>query len=91
MADDLAYRSVGSIDQADLGIPDTFTFIAIGSGSEMEPMNFALMSLAGIGTTSEPGYVNSIGKDLLAGGRFNPGEDCGGPYSRKTFDVQGEE
>ena len=30
MADDLAYRSVGSVDQADLEIPDTFAFTAIG-------------------------------------------------------------
>ena len=32
MADDLAYRSVGSIDQADLEMPDAFAFTAIGSG-----------------------------------------------------------
>ena len=32
MADDLSYRSVGSVTQADIEIPDTFSFTAIGSG-----------------------------------------------------------
>ncbi|MCX6699004.1 MAG: hypothetical protein NTV68_03610, partial [Methanomicrobiales archaeon] len=31
MAEDLSYRSVGSIDQADLEMPDAFAFTAIGS------------------------------------------------------------
>ncbi len=58
MADDLAYRSVGSINQADLEVPDTFTFTAIGSGAGMGSMSFGSGSLSGIGTTSEPGYMN---------------------------------
>ncbi|MEI7433553.1 MAG: hypothetical protein WCJ93_04795 [Methanomicrobiales archaeon] len=75
MADDLTYRSVGSVVQADLEIPDTFTFAAIGSGSGMGSMRFGSRSLAGIGTTTELGYVNSIGKNLMANGRFNIQED----------------
>jgi len=75
MADDFAYRSAGTIDQADMEIPDMFAFTAIGSGSGMGSMSFGSRSLAGIGTTAELGYVNSIGKDLMANGRFNIGED----------------
>lgn len=30
MPDDLSYRSVGSVDQAGLEIPDAFAFTAIG-------------------------------------------------------------
>jgi len=89
MADDLAYRSVGSIDQADLELPDAFGFTAIGSGSGTGSFSFGSRSLAGIGTTTELGYVNSIGKDLIANGRFNIGEDMQWTSFAKTFDVQG--
>jgi len=88
MTDDLAYRSVGSIDQADLEIPDTFTFTAIGSGSGIGSISFSARSLAGIGSTSELGYMNSIGKNLMANGRFNIGEDVHWSSFSKTFDVQ---
>ncbi|MEI6842399.1 MAG: hypothetical protein WCK53_14115 [Methanomicrobiales archaeon] len=87
MADDLAYRSVGSIDQADLEMPDSFAFTALGSGSGFGSMSFGARSLAGIGTTNELGYVNSIGKDLMASGRFNIGEDVRWTSFAKTFDV----
>ena len=40
-----------------------------------ESFSFGARSLAGIGTTTELGYVNSIGKDLMANGLFNIGED----------------
>ena len=89
MADDLAYRSVGSVDQADLEMPDSFAFTAIGSGSGTGSFSFGSRSLAGIGTTTELGYVNSIGKDLMASGRFNIGEDVGWTSFAKTFDVVG--
>ena len=89
MADDLAYRSVGSVDQADLEMPDSFGFTAIGSGSGFGSMSFGSRSLAGIGTTTELGYMNSIGKDLMANGRFNIGEDVGWTSFAKTFDVEG--
>jgi hypothetical protein len=89
MTDDLSYRSVGSIDQADIEIPDTFAFTAIGSGSGMGSMSFGSRSLAGIGTTNELGYMNAIGKDLIAGGRFNLGEDVRWTSFSKTFDEQG--
>lgn len=75
MADDLSYRSVGSVDQADLGMPDSFAFTAIGSGSGTGSLSFGTRSLAGIGTANEIGYANSIKKSLIAGGRFNIGED----------------
>lgn len=88
MTNDLNYRSVGSIAQADLEIPDTFSFTAIGSGSGMGSMSFGSRSLAGIGNTSEPGYANSIGKDLMANGRFNICEDVRWTSFSKTFDVQ---
>jgi hypothetical protein len=87
MTDDLAYRSTGSIAQADLEIPDTFTFTAIGSGSGMGSMSFGSRSLAGIGNTTELGYMNSIGKNLMAGGRFNIGEDVYWSSFSKTFDI----
>jgi hypothetical protein len=38
-------------------------------------MSFGSSSWAGIGTTTKLGYVNSIGKDLIANGRFIIGED----------------
>jgi hypothetical protein len=84
----LNYRSVGSIAQADLEIPDTLTFTAIGSGSGMGSMSFGSRSLAGIGTTNELGYTNSIRKNVMAGGRFNIGEDVRWTSFAKTFDVQ---
>ena len=89
MADDLAYRSVGSVDQADLEMPDTFAFTAIGSGSGFGSLSFGSRSLAGIGTTTELGYVNSMGKDLMANGRFNIGEDVRWTSFAKTFDLVG--
>ena len=89
MADDLAYRLVGSIDQADLEMPDAFGFTAIGSRSGFGSMSFGSKSPAGIGTTTEIGYVNSIGKDLIANGRFNLGEDVRWTSFAKTFDVMG--
>ena len=52
-------------------------------------MNFGYPSLAGIGSTRELGYVNSIGKDLMANGRFNMGEDVRWISFAKTFDVVG--
>ena len=53
--------------------------------------NFAAgsRSLAGIGTTTELGYMNSSGKDLVANGRFNIGEDVRWTSFAKTFDVVG--
>ena len=89
MADDLAYRSIGSIDQADLEMPDTFGFTAIGSGSGLGSMSFGSRSLAGIGTTIELGYVNSIEKSIIAGGRFKIGEDLLWSSFAKTFGVVG--
>jgi hypothetical protein len=89
MADGLAYRSVGSIAQADLEVPDTFTVTATGSGSGMGSMSFGSGSLAGIGTTSDLGYANSIGKDLMANGRFSIGEDVRWTSFAKTFDIGG--
>ena len=68
---------------------DTFTFTAIGSGSGMGSMSFGSRSLAGIGATTELGYVNSIEKSLIAGGRFNIGEDVRWTSFAKTFDVVG--
>jgi hypothetical protein len=88
MANDLNYQSVGSFAQADLEIPDTFTFTAMGSGSGLGSMSFGSGSLAGIGTTSELGYVNSIGKNLIANGQFNLGEDVHWSSFSKTFDMQ---
>jgi len=89
MADDLVYRSVGSVDQADLELPDSFSFTAIGSGSGTGSFSFGSRSLAGIGATNELGYVNSIGKDLMANGRFNIGEDVRWTSFSKTFDMVG--
>ncbi len=89
MADDLAYRSVGSVDQADLEMPDSFAFTALGSGLGTGSFNFGARSLAGIGNTTELGYTNSIGKDLMASGRFNIGEDVRWTSFAKTFDVVG--
>jgi len=56
-------------------MPDAFGFMAIGSGLGFGSLSFGSRSLAGIGTTTELGYANSIGKDLMASGRFNIGED----------------
>ncbi|MEI6842341.1 MAG: hypothetical protein WCK53_13825, partial [Methanomicrobiales archaeon] len=89
MADDLAYRSVGSIDQADLEMPDAFGFTAIGSGSGTGSLSFGSRSLAGIGTTTDLGYTNYVGKNLMANGRFNIGEDVRWTSFSKTFDIVG--
>ncbi len=69
-------------------MPDAFSFTTIGSGSDTGSFSFGSRSLAGIGNTSELGYVNSIGKDLMASGRFNIGEDVQWTSFSKTFDVQ---
>ncbi len=42
-----------------------------------------------MGTTNELGYANSIGKDLMASGRFYLGEDVRWTSFAKTFDVVG--
>ena len=89
MADDLSYRSVGSVGQADLEMPDTFGFMAIGSGSGTGSFSFGSSSFVGIGTTTELGYANSIGKDLMANGRFNIGEDVRWTSFATTFDGGG--
>ena len=86
---DLSYRSIGSIAQADLKMPDSFVFTAIGSGSGTGSFSFGARSLVGIGNTTEIGYVNSIGKDLMANGRFNIGEDVRWSSFSGTFDVVG--
>ncbi len=86
---DLSYRSIGSIAQADLELPDSFAFTAIGSGSGTGSFSFGARSLAGIGNTNELGYMNSIGKDLMANGRFNIGEDVRWISFAKTFDEVG--
>ena len=43
----------------------------------------------GIGTTTEPGNGNSIGKNLMTSGQFNLGEDVRWTSFVKTFDVAG--
>lgn len=68
-------------------IPDTFAFTAIGTGTG--PFSFGARSLSGIGSTSELGYANSIGKDLMASGRFNIGEDVRWTSFLMIFDVVG--
>jgi len=56
-----------------------------GTGS----FSFGARSLAGIGTTTDLSYVNSIGRGLMGNGRFNIGEDLRGTSFAKTFDVVG--
>jgi hypothetical protein len=51
-------------------------------------MSFGANSLVGIGTTRELGYMNSVGKNLMAGGRFNIGEEVQWSSFSKTFDIQ---
>ncbi len=85
----LSYRSIGSISQADLEMPDSFAFTALGSGLGTGSFSFGSRSLAGIGNSTELGYVNSIGKDIMASGRFNIGEDVRWTSFAKTFDVVG--
>ena len=68
--------------------PDTFSFVAFGSSSGLGSISVGSSSWAGIGTTTELGYVNSIGKDLIANGRFNIGEDVRWSSFAKTFDDQ---
>ena len=70
-------------------MPDALGFTAIGSGSGFGSMSFGSKSPAGIGSTSELGYANSIGKDLMANGRFNIGEDVRWTSFAKTFDEVG--
>jgi len=50
-------------------------------------MNFGSSSLPGTGMTTDLGYTNSVGKDLVASGRFNIGEDVWWSTITKTFDV----
>ena len=59
----------------DLDFPDRFSFVAVVSGSGIGSFSFGSRSLAGICTTTELCYVNSIGKDLMTNARFNIGED----------------
>ncbi len=89
MPDDLSYRSIGSIAQADLEMPDSFAFTAIGSGSGTGSFSFGSRSLAGIGNNTDLGYVNSIGKDLMASGRFKIGEDVRWTSFSGMFNVVG--
>ena len=70
-------------------MPDAFGFPAIGPGLGMGSIIFGTSSFAGIGNTTELGYVNSIGKDQMANGRFNIGEDVRWTLFAKTFDVVG--
>ncbi len=56
-------------------MPDSFRFVAIGSGSGFGSMSFSARSPTGIDNITELGYVNSIGKDPMASGRFSIGED----------------
>jgi len=63
-----------------------FSFVAVGSGSGFGSMSFGSSSLAEIGTATEISYVNSIGKDLMANGRFTIGEDVRWTSFAKTFD-----
>jgi len=44
-------------------MPDALGFTAIGSGSGFGSMSFGSKSPAGIGSTSELGYANSISED----------------------------
>jgi len=48
--------------------------LQLGTGSVTGAFSFGARSLAGIGMTTELGYVNSIGKELMANGLFNIGE-----------------
>jgi len=52
-------------------------------------MSSGFSSLAGIGTNTDLGYMNSIGKDPIANGRFNIGEDIRWTSFAKAFDVMG--
>ncbi|MCX6698601.1 MAG: hypothetical protein NTV68_01535 [Methanomicrobiales archaeon] len=56
-------------------MPGAFGFTAIGSGSGTGSFSFDARSLIGIGTTTDLGYTNSIGKDLMANSRFHIDED----------------
>jgi hypothetical protein len=51
-------------------------------------MSSRAKSLAGVGPTSELGYMNTVNKNLLAGGRFNIGMDVQWSSFSKTFDIQ---
>ena len=70
-------------------MPDSFAFIPIGSGSGTGSFRFGSRSLAGIGNTSEPGYVNPMDKEIMASGRFNIGEDVRWTSFSGMFDGQG--
>ena len=70
-------------------MPDAFGFTAIGSGSGTGSLSFGSRSLAGIGTTTDLGYTNYVGKNLMANGRFNIGEDVRWTSFSKTFDIVG--
>lgn len=83
-----AYRSIGSIDQADLEVPDMFIFVSIGSGSGRGSMSYGTNSQVGIDITSEIGYMNSFEKNLMAFGRFNIGEELRWSSFSKTFDLR---
>ena len=63
--------------------------MALGSGSGSGSFSFGARSLGGIGNTTELGYANSIGKDLMAIGRFNIGGDVRWISFAKTIDVVG--
>ena len=70
-------------------MPEAFGFVAIGSGYGFGSFNFGSSSLAGIGTTTELGYLNLISKGLMASGRFNITEEVRWTSFAKTFDVVG--
>ena len=76
-------------DEPDLEIPDSFAFTAIRYRVGCRGVQLWCKESGGIGAITELGYVNSIGKDLMANGRFNLGDDVRWTSFAKTFDVVG--
>ena len=87
MADNINFRSEGSISQADLEIPDSFDYAMLSKGSGIGTFTVDGMSLSGIGNTTELGYVNAVHESITVGGEFKLDGDIHWTSFKETFDM----
>ena len=87
MADNINYRTEGSISQADLALPDSFDYAMLSKGSGIGTFTVDGMSLSGIGNTTELGYVNAMYESVIVGGTFELSGEVRWTSFRETFDM----
>jgi len=87
MADNINYRSEGSISQADLELPDSFDYAMLSKGSGIGTFAVDGMSMSGIGNTTELGYVNAMYESVIVGGTFELNGEVRWTSFREIFDM----